>query len=436
MSRRQWIVTQIGAREHYGVAVALHREAKLRGLYTDIWWSHAAVVPWLPKQFRALSARRHPELPPMSVRAFTRAALWREITRRAARSRRNPYDEFIAIGQWFGTRVRDDLRQQPMDFEKNVFFGYDTGCLETLELTHAVGISGVVDQIDAARIGEDIMNEERQRWPGWERAPAAVPEAYWERLAAEWSLADVVAVNSRWTQTALEKQGVPAAKIHIVPLAFETRQARAPKVLTASTSRPFTVLWVGNVSLRKGIPYLFAAARKLMGAHVEFVVAGEILISGSALASAPSNVRFLGRIPRSELTPVYSNADLFVFPTLSDGFGLTQLEAMAHGLPVIATPNCGDVVSEGNDGFIVPIRDPERLAEAIDTIIADRQLQQQMSEAAVQKSKTFSLTRIAHELAVLDERLLAGRSAAASTAGVRYAESGTGAFRSSGPAHE
>jgi len=399
----QWTVTQIGAREHYGVAVALNRVDKLRALYTDMWWSHGRAASWLPVQLRALAARRHPELANRRVHGFTTSALFHELSRRMGRSLRNPYDGFIATGRWFAERVRRDLERRGLTSGRDAFFGYDTGCLETLALTRDAGVTSVVDQIDAARVGEEIMNEERERWPGWEREPAPVPEAYWQRLAGEWALADYVVVNSRWTRTALEKQGVPAEKIHIVPLAYEAPiGAHQLAGARGGGSHAFSVLWLGNVTLRKGIPYLFEAARLLASRNVEFVVAGDILISAQAMASAPSNMRFIGRVPRSALTPVYANSDLFVFPTLSDGFGLTQLEAMAHGLPVIATPNCGNVVTDGVDGFVIPIRDPQRLASAIETLIVDRQLHQRMSHAAMQKAGMFSISRISESLSAIE----------------------------------
>lgn len=404
----QWTVSQIGAREHYGVAVALNRAGKLGALYTDIWWSRGTAARWFPTQLRALAARRHAELSNERVRAFTGAALRREVTRRVLRPSRNPYDEFIATGRWFGARVRADLERKKVHPDRDAFFGYDTGCLETLEMTRNAGITSVVDQIDAARVGEDIMNEERERWPGWELEPAPVPEAYWERLGQEWSMADHVVVNSRWTKTALEGQGVPPDKIHIVPLAYEPRaQPDREARSRSSRSRPFTVLWLGNVSLRKGIPYFFEAARLLATRSVEFVVAGQVLISPLGIAAAPSNVRFIGRVARSGLAPVYSNADLFVFPTLSDGFGLTQLEAMAHGLPVIATPNCGEVVTDGADGFVIPIRDPRMLAAAIERLAGDHALRAQMSDAALRKGRAFSMDRIAQDLIAIERTRMA-----------------------------
>ena len=100
-------------------------------------------------------------------------------------------------------------------------------------------------------------------------------------------------------------------------------------------------------------------------------IVGPIGISREALASAPSNLRFEGPLPRIETGAAYRWADVFVLPTLSDGFAVTQLEAMAHGLPVVATPNCGDVVTHERDGLIVPIRDPHALARGIGRLTFD-----------------------------------------------------------------
>jgi glycosyltransferase involved in cell wall biosynthesis len=92
---------------------------------------------------------------------------------------------------------------------------------------------------------------------------------------------------------------------------------------------------------------------------------------------------FPHRIPRAQAVELFRDADVFVLPTISDGFALTQLEAMSFGLPVITTPHCGNVVTEGVDGFIVPARSSDALARAILTLEQDRDRLRQMSAAAL-----------------------------------------------------
>jgi len=98
-----------------------------------------------------------------------------------------------------------------------------------------------------------------------------------------------------------------------------------------------------------------------------------------------------------------------VLPTLSDGFAITQLEAMAHGLPVITTPCCGEVVSDGIDGFIVPPRDAKALAEALHRYLAEPDLLQIHQKAALEKSKLFTLPRLTQNLLQMETGLLKKR---------------------------
>lgn len=216
-----------------------------------------------------------------------------------------------------------------------------------------------------------------------------MPGFYWERLCEEWALADLILANSEWSAHALAHQGVKSEKIIIVPLSIDIQTASARKLKNSGDS--LKVLWLGSVILRKGIQYLVEAARELVEANIEFLVAGPIGISKDAIRTFPPNIRLLGPVTRDETAKIYGQADVFVLPTISDGFAITQLEAMAFGLPVIVTPNCGRVVSDGVDGFIVPPRNSEALAEVILRLCRDRDLVSELSRNALQTVKTFQI---------------------------------------------
>jgi glycosyltransferase involved in cell wall biosynthesis len=85
-----------------------------------------------------------------------------------------------------------------------------------------------------------------------------------------------------------------------------------------------------------------------------------------------------------------ARADVLVFPTLSDGFGLVQLEAMSAGLPVIATPACGEVVQDGINGRIVPLRDASAIVMALRELRADPSKYEQFSQAACERVRNFA----------------------------------------------
>jgi glycosyltransferase involved in cell wall biosynthesis len=124
---------------------------------------------------------------------------------------------------------------------------------------------------------------------------------------------------------------------------------------------------------------------------VEITVAGPIQINQAVVDAAPKNMRWLGAIPRSQTKEIYQSHDVFVLPTLSDGFAITQIEAMAYGLPVVATPNCGLVVKEGSTGHIVPPRNAEALADAIADFIRHPSLVAQMSAQCLEAVKDYSV---------------------------------------------
>ena len=396
MGAQRWFVAQIGAREHYAIPRALHRRGQLAALYTEAWFRRGALLRRLPDPLRRLGGRSHAELASARVVSFTLRSLLNESWRAWRRPRTvvDEYRSYTDVGRAFAQRVDRRLRRLKMDPATDVYFGYDTGCLETLEPLRNKGIFTIVDQIDPGRTEEELVYQESEKWPGWQAVPGRVPSFYYERLAREWDLASIVVVNSAWSKTALVNQGVPAGKIAIVPLAYEPVAGPFER----RTSGPLVVLWLGSVILRKGIQYLLEAARLLQGHSVQIVVAGPVHISDAAVASAPGNVRFVGRVGRERVADHYRAADVFVLPTISDGFAITQLEAMAHGLPVIATPHCGEVVTHGVDGLVVPAFSGAAIAEAIVELEGDRARTAEMSSRAVAKSRLFSFDRLAESL--------------------------------------
>ena len=403
---RRWLVSQIGARQHYAIPIALHERGSLRHFFTDGWCSVGrSVLRRIPGRAAALAARFSPRLPPELVTSFTFRTVLGEL-RSPSHRRKSVAEEYrrhLRDGVRFGELVAAELATLPLDPRRDAFFGFTTGSLEAIELLKRRGIFTLVDQIDAARLQEEVVRAERRKYPGWEEDMDPVPKAYWDRLAAEWYAADAVLVNSDWSKSALLREDVPERKIVVVPLAYDAEVApvRRPR----PRAGPLTVLWLGTVNLCKGIPYLLEAARLLEAAAVQFVVVGPIRISMDAVRSAPANVRFVGRVQRAHAEAWYRAADVFVHPTLSDGFGITQLEAMAHGLPVVTTPRCGKVVTPGVDGLVVPPADAGALAEALAGLLAGESLVAEMSRCAVETARSFTRAmyakRLDNELALL-----------------------------------
>jgi glycosyltransferase involved in cell wall biosynthesis len=264
----------------------------------------------------------------------------------------------------------------------------------------------VLDQIDPGAVEFRLVAEEMKRRPEIAGPPGEFPTANFDRNRREWELADVIIVNSEWTQQAIVAEGADPTKIEVLPLAYEAAVREQKSAITSQTSAPMRVLWLGQVNVRKGIHYLIQAARLLEGENVRFEVVGPIGILPSAVAAAPRSMTFHGPVSRVCTTEWYRQSDVFVLPTLSDGFALTQLEALAQGLPVITTPNCGRVVADGKTGFVVPPRDPQALAEAILKFVREPELAGRMAADCRAAVAAYSIDALGKQLVAIAKKHL------------------------------
>lgn len=413
MSQRQrWFCAQLGGREHYAVPRALHAAGVLDRLFTD-YWSGAGmrlVSKSLPsKAIRSLSARYHEDVPATLVTSWNaRSLLWESRLRLMGRAGgvAGRYLGYCDVGSRFARAVSDQIRKSHQLTEDCVFFGFDTCSLEAMEMLKSLGVACVLDQIDPCRVEIEMVQMEQQNWPEWQNVLLDVPDEFFERHVREWDVADKIVVNSVFSRDALVQQGVQDEKIVVIPLSYETsvgsRSRSAANVENLGTKvpthftrqTPLRVLFLGQVMLRKGIQYLVQAAKSLLDYPIVFDIVGPLHIAQTAIDSAPRNMTFHGRTPRSEITRWYRDSHVFALPTLSDGFAITQLEAMANGLPVIATPNCGEVVTDEVDGVLVPPRAPESIAHALLRYMDDPEYLKSHQLAALRKSRQFSLQQI------------------------------------------
>ncbi len=186
----------------------------------------------------------------------------------------------------------------------------------------------------------------------------------------------------------------------------DVRQASrppSPSTLPANCQLPtansffLQVLFLGQVIPRKGIYFLFDAIRALKDDNVFFTIAGPVGVQIPADIAGSGRVRIMGAVDRACADKLYSEADVFLLPTLSDGFAITQLEAQAHGVPVIASRNCGRVVEDGVNGILLPEVSAEAIVAAIRKCLDSPDLLARMSAAAL-KRDSFSLGMLADKL--------------------------------------
>jgi glycosyltransferase involved in cell wall biosynthesis len=211
-------------------------------------------------------------------------------------------------------------------------------------------------------------------------------DANYRLFLREADMADVVLAASTYTAKGLSDAGIPEHKIAIVPYGIEDTLDLPP-----IAPRAGRVLFVGAVGYLKGTPDLAEAARRLKEARLPYEVRAvgpyDRRLVGRPEFDGPC---YVGQVPRSEVGREFAEADVFVFPTLSDGFGIVLVEALRAGLPIIATPNCADVVEHGVNGLLVPARDAAAFADAITMIVSDRSLRDRMSRESRRIFRRFT----------------------------------------------
>jgi glycosyltransferase involved in cell wall biosynthesis len=360
----------LGAREHYAVPRSIHRHRALALLVTDAWVRPGNILGRLKPGLRA---RFHRDLETARVRARNGASIAFEL--RTRRAGIDGWQRIIARNRWFQKTAVEALSRVGSSGSAPIVMAYSYAARDILAAARARGWRTVLAQIDPGpseeRLVAGLHEGSRQYQTGWRPAPME----YWSAWREECALADRIVVNSAWTEGALRDEGVPAAKIRIIPLGYDASPRQTPRVRNYpgefTPSRPMRALFLGQINLRKGVGPLLEAIRMLRGQPVEFTFVGDIQIPIPPDLRALPQVRWAGAIPREETWRFYQDADLFLFPTLSDGFGLTQLEAQAWGLPIITSKFCGEVVEDDKDGVVLAEVTPSVIADAIRRCCAD-----------------------------------------------------------------
>lgn len=207
----------------------------------------------------------------------------------------------------------------------------------------------------------------------------------------EAKLANYHIVASSYSQKALEFEGISPATIFKIPYGVD--KDKFLRIDRSYSNQSLKALFIGDVNQRKGIKQLLDAAEKTFGTGICFNIIGVGHESFPELfqAYAPY-VNYLGYVSFDELLAQLKNNQVFVFPTMGEGFGLVLLEAMAAGLPVITTPNCAgyDIVQDGVNGFIIPVGETTTLVEKLLWLKNNPEQLSTMSANAVRTAKLFT----------------------------------------------
>jgi len=368
LESQKFTVSHAGKQHSYHLAYALKMLDKLQGFYTSSYVEQEWLQKLVIQSGNQFFTRRFKDgLSAPFVHSHWKFELKEAIMRKL---------------QGKSMAVQNQVYQRDSDFDKMMakklsgiesshFWGFQGSCHDSLVAAKASGKTAICELATAHVIqAKKILAKEARLQPEWADSIDNLyfPPTYEKRLEEEPQLADVVIAASGFTKWTLTESGIPEDKIRVLPLGFEAE--KIPYVLPEKgiSNRPLRLLFAGTATQRKGISYLIEAMKAIgKTPDIELHIVGGIQGSGTALWKNEEWFHYHKPVSQYEMFRLYQDFDALVLPTIFEGFGLVIVEAMAAGLPVITTAHSmgPEVIESEKNGWLVPIRNPNAIAEAI-----------------------------------------------------------------------
>ena len=363
------------------VLSAMHDASLLARYITALGWADTS--SWLglfPHALRANLMRRGDNLPGSKFRVDPLREVLRLVAAKVPAAGRLTEHErgwasIDAIWQSVDRTAARYLRANAGPENIRAAYCYEDCALETFRAAKEQGVRCVYDlPIAYFETAQKLLKEEAERYPDWEPTLVGTRDSAEKlaRKAQELELAELVVCPSAFVFDSLPKHARTSKRGLVVPFGSPSVDVQQPRSDTAD--RPLRVLFAGSMTQRKGLADLFEAMKLLKSQTVELVVLGSLLRPLEWYRDRFRHFTYEPPRPHPEVLRLMRSCDVFVLPSIVEGRALVQQEAMACGLPLIATKNAGgdDLIDEEKTGFLVPIRSPEAIAEKISWCAANR----------------------------------------------------------------
>ncbi|WP_052201096.1 glycosyltransferase family 4 protein [Terriglobus sp. TAA 43] len=397
------VVVHNGARDRYQVALALSKAGLLECLVTDFFWSEETtygrmLAALLPQRVLAILRQRSaPGLPKSQVKTCLSAGIGGFLLDKA---RFVPFN----VRRWLtrkadarlGHLAGNTAARRGAELLSYSYYAFDA--------FRAAGRAGILFQLHPhPETMRSLLQAELEAHPDcahslqqeWE---LNLPSEDFERLVRETTMPHTSLAASSFTKRSLLMHGVKANSVRVVQYGIDLEKFRPDLTLKRDVSKPLRLLFVGRINQRKGIKYLLEALALLPDAPIELTVCGRVLDGLELFKQEARRVTVRASVSSEELVKAYQDADLFVLPSVAEGFGQVLLEALACGLPVLSTTNTAapDLIHNGVEGFVVDPRSPEQIAERLAWSLTHREELLAMRLAARSCAETFPWSRF-HE---------------------------------------
>jgi glycosyltransferase involved in cell wall biosynthesis len=263
--------------------------------------------------------------------------------------------------------------------DPDLFHGWNNMCLRSLRVANDSGAVTVVERASThPAVQRDLVETEFEQFGVDE---TIYNDRQFQRAVAELAEADIVFVPSEFVYESFLEQGFHDSDLRLIPFGVDIETFTPPSDF-AREDREFMALFVGQISLRKGVQYLLPAWDR---ADVDgtLVFAGEVTDDAKHVVEEyrdSKSIEFLGWV--DDMADLYKRASVFAFPSIEEGSALVSYEAMASGLPSVVTPNVGSLVEDGRHGTVVEPRDVDAIADSLEEFASDPSLRRKMGHDA------------------------------------------------------
>ena len=373
----------------------LHQFHTTIAVFPGNFWDNMAKMPYLAE----LNRRSFdPQLQP-----FTCTFPWRELVRtfqsktgfKLTQSKGISPFGIDEVYKSMDSRLASSLMTKSNSLVSAVY-AYEDGALETFIKAKQAGIKCIYDlPIAYWETARKIIEEEALRLPKWKGTLGGIKDSETKllRKQQELELADVIIGPSQFVLDSLPAWASQTRRI-LSPfgsphVSTENLDISKPQKKNQDKLR---VLFVGSMGQRKGLGDLFKAIKILKNANIELVVLGSLLAPIEFYRQEFSEFTYKPGRAHAEVLALMRSCDVFCLPSLVEGRALVMQEALSQGLPLIITPNTGgeDLIYEGETGFLVPIRSPEKIAEKLQWFLDNKKELPAMSRKARALSQTYT----------------------------------------------
>jgi glycosyltransferase involved in cell wall biosynthesis len=383
------------------VLSALDHADLLAKFVTTLGWSTSSpFVHALPESLRAQMARRAYDLPHYKIKTHPA----REIVRLVAEKfglrfltrHETGWASIDRIWSRLDEVAADYLQQNHERLKIHGVYAYEDCAERLFETARELGFHRIYDlPIAYWETAQLLLREEARRYPEWEPTLGGTRDSQ-EKLARktrELELAEIVICPSAFVLDSLPEKTRLSKTCVVAPFGSPAMEADNGSYRSHTThANRLRFLFAGALTQRKGLADLFAAMKLVKSRNVELVVMGSLILPMRFYRNEFAN--FLYEPPRAHaaVLRLMRSCDVLVLPSIVEGRALVQQEAMACGLPLIATRNAGgeDLIIEGKTGFLVPAGTPAAIAEKIEWFLENRDQLPAMSATA--RAKAAELT--------------------------------------------